>query len=59
MEGLNQHLEFQIKLAGGKTGGGSGEQSMSHHNNTAMPGFVGNIPDDIPDIGGMVRIEKD
>lgn len=56
MEGLNQHLEFQVKLAGGKGGGGEGS-SGSYGDQKMMHG-VGETPDDIPDIGMMVPIEK-
>lgn len=55
MKGLNQHLEFQVKLAGGKTGGGT--QGMSNGSNDRMPGYQGTVPDDVPDIGMMVPIE--
>jgi hypothetical protein len=52
VRGLNQHIEFQIKLAGGKTSGGSSGSVNS------MPGYVGNVPDDVPDIGSIIPIER-
>jgi hypothetical protein len=48
---MNQHFEFQIALAGGKSGGGS-------QGNQAIYQNVGPTPDDIPDIGSMVPIGR-
>jgi len=61
MEGMNKHLEFQIKLAqlGAAPGMGSGGGSPSGNGNQGrMPSFEGTVPDDIPDIGSMVAIDR-
>ena len=54
MEGLNQHLEFQVKLAG-KELAGKGSQSGASYDRSGPTGVV---PDDIPDIMTMVPIER-
>jgi hypothetical protein len=62
MEGLNRHLEFQIKLAELSSGGMGGrprERISGPGSNDRMPTWQSNeTPDDIPDIGSMVPIEK-
>lgn len=56
MTGMNQHLEFQAKLAGMKAQGGSGEPSAGGTNDRMMV-HEGETPDDIPDISTMFPIE--
>lgn len=54
MTGLNKHFEFQARMAGLKTGGGQGAGGS----NEGMMGRTGETPDDIPDIGSMIPIDK-
>lgn len=57
MRGLNQHLEFQLKLARGRRGEGSQDGSYSG-SNKAIADYDGQVPDYVPDIGSMIPIER-
>lgn len=65
MEGIDKHLEFQIKLAGMNTGTENGSGAERNSNSTRSNGVNNRtpdwntVPDNIPDIGMMVPIEKD
>lgn len=56
MEGMNQHLEFQVRIAGGNLGDGGG--GSNGHGNQRIFQNVGETPDDIPDIGSMIPIDR-
>jgi hypothetical protein len=53
------HIDFQIKLAGGQPGAeGSGNGSSGEALHAKSQQFDGPTPDDIPDIGMMVAVER-
>jgi hypothetical protein len=52
---MNQYFKWQAQLAGAKMGVGSEAQGNAMHDRV---GPQGTVPDDIPDIGMMVPIDR-
>lgn len=56
MDGLEQHLRFQVKIAGGGGAGMDGGDGMNSKSDIAMGGGLDD--EDLPDIASMIPIER-